>query len=1101
MKKRDIALSFFYESGKKWVLIMKLSFLIMLVTCLHASANVFSQYKLTLHLQDVALEKVLKVIQKESDYRFLYNNDIVPVNKKVSISVSAASINDVLDRLLDQQVLTYKILSNNLVVIAPKTSVIRDLLVKGRVLGASGMPLAGVTIRVKGSTLGTVTDASGHFSLNVPDSAVLIVSYIGYESQEVSVNGQTELTITLQPSASSLEQVVVVGYGTQKKVDVTGSVVQVKGDEIAKQSSINPISALQGKVAGVQITNSGAPGASPEIRIRGVGTVYGNANPLYVVDGVWFDDISFLNPADIESISILKDASSEAIYGIRAANGVVLITTKKGKSGQAVVSYNGFVGYQKVTNPVQMANAKEYAILVNELSNINGDPQILDPAKFGTGTDWYHQVLRNAFITNHQVSVSGGNEKSTYTFSLGYLNQDGIVETNNYKRYTARLQNDFQVLKNLKVGYTATAAASNSRDIPGGIFHELFAAAPVVPVYYADGSYGDPSDYNLGDGNNFNPQATLDFFNQRSKNYRLTGSAYADLKLGSHFTFHTSAGGEFGQAEVRNYLPVYTATLKQRNTTSVLNISRAETRNWILENTLTYDNTFGDHKVKLLAGQSAQRYQSYGLVASAQNVPNTSEGDLYLRLGNVAGRNITDYGDLSTVASYFGRLNYAFQNKYLLTASLRADGSSKFTGDQRWGYFPSIGVGWVVTQESFMKNQKIFDHLKLRGNWGKIGNASVPSNISVLRVTQDPYLTAIFGGQPYTGASINTVVPPTTYWERGVGTDFGIEAAVLHDRLSIDADVYNKKTEKAIFDVPIPSSVGTSSGTIIANQADFQNRGIELALNWNDHIGKDLFYTISGNIGINENKVLSVNSGSNPIYAGGKAATGGALSTRTIVGQPIGQFYGLVVAGIFQNQAEVSSSAQPNAKPGDFRFLDVNKDGVIDDKDRVPLGNPNPKYTYGINTTLNYKQFDLTLDFQGVAGVQVYNANLGLRYGNENFTKDFYDRRWHGQGTSNSYPSANIGGGDNYRPNSFFVEDGSYFRIRNMQLGYTLPEFITNRWKIKKMRAYVNAQNAFNFFKYRGFSPEIGGPPTNAGIDTNVYPLYATYNFGVNVSF
>ena len=1093
----------------KVLLIMKLTTVLLLFCILQVSAKGFGQKKLNLKFTKTEISSILTSIEKQTSYRFLYNNNLADLKQKINLTVQEADLKEVLDQMFANTGLLYQFMENNLVVIMGADDAAAyeiQSIVTGKVTGDNNAALSGVSVQVKGTNKGTVTNGEGMFSINADANDVLVISYVGYEVQEIAVAGKTEINVALALSTKQLDQVVVVGYGTQRKIDVTGSVAQVKGEDISKQASINPISALQGKVAGVQITNSGAPGASPEIRIRGLGTVYGNPNPLYVVDGVWFDDISFLNPADIENISILKDASSEAIYGIRAANGVVLIQTKKGRAGQAVINYNGYVGMQHVTNPVEMANANEFATLVNELSTINGGGNILTPSDYSKGTDWYHQVLRNALITNHQVSLSGGTEKSTYNFSIGYLKQDGIVETNDYTRVTARLQNDFQVFKSLKIGYTVTTSASNSNDINGGIFHQLFAASPVVPVYYADGSYGDPSDYNLGDGANFNPQVTIDYFDQKSKNYRLTGNTYADLKFARHFTFHASVGGEFGQSEVRGYTPVYTATLKQRNTTSQLSMSRAETRNWIVENTLTYDNKFGDHNLKILAGQSAQRYQSYGFSASAPNVPNTSDGDLYLRLGNTAGRNVNDYGDISTIASYFGRVNYSFQNKYLLNASIRGDGSSKFFGDQRWGYFPSVGAGWVISNENFMKNQKVFNSLKLRGSWGKIGNASVPSNISILRVAQDPYLTAIFGGGIYTGASINSVVPPTTYWERGVGTDIGLEATLMHNKLSIEADFYNKKTEQAIFDVPIPASVGTGSGTIIANQADFQNRGFEFSATWKSDIGKNLTYSISGNIGINDNKVLSVTTGSNPIYAGGGAATGGALSTRTVVGQPIGQFFGYEVIGVFQTDAEAAGSAQPNAKAGDFKYLDVSgsggkPDGKIDGLDRVPTGNPNAKYSYGINTNWAYKQFDLTLDFQGVAGVDIYNANLGIRYGNENFTKDFYDNRWHGQGTSNTYPSANIGGGTNYLPNSFFVESGSYFRVRNMQLGYTLSSAITDRWKMKKLRFYVNAQNAFNFFSYKGFSPEIGGSPTNAGIDTNVYPLYATYNFGVNVTF
>lgn len=1091
----------------KLLLIMKLTVVLIMFFSLQASADGYGQQKISLKLKRTEIASILATIEKQTNYRFLYNNNLAELKQKINLSVQDADLKEVLDQIFAETDLAYEFMQNNLVVIKEADAVTNEVnaVITGTVTGENNTPLSGVSVQVKGSNRGTTTNTQGGFSISAEATDVLIFTYVGYESQEITVGDKTDISIVFKVSDKQLDQVVVVGYGTQRKIDVTGSVVQVKGEDISKQASINPISALQGKVAGVQITNSGAPGASPQIRIRGLGTVYGDPNPLFVVDGVWFNDISFLNPADIESVSILKDASSESIYGIRAANGVVLITTKKGRSGQAVVSYNGYAGFQSVTNQVEMANANEYATMVNELSSINGGQQILNPSDYGKGTDWYHQILRNAFVTNHQVSVSGGGEKSTFNFSLGYLDQDGLVETNNYKRYTARLQNDFQVFQPLKIGYTITAAYSQSTDVPGGIFHQLFAAAPVVPVYYADGSYGDPSDYNLGDGNNFNPQVTLDFYNQHSKNYRLTGNTYADLKFAKHFTFHTSVGGEFGQSEVRNYAPVYVATLKQRNTTSLLSMSRSETRNWILENTLTYDNRFGNHNIKILAGQSAQRYKSYGITASAQNVPNNTEGDLFLTLGNTDGRNVNDYGDLSTISSYFGRINYSYHNRYLLNASLRADGSSKFFGDNRWGTFPSVGIGWVISNETFMGNQNLFSNLKLRASWGKIGNASVPSNISVLRVAQDPYLTAIFNGQPYTGASINSVVPPTTYWERGVGTDIGLDASILNNRLLIEADFYDKKTEKAIFAIPILSSVGTQSSQIIGNQADFRNRGFEFALTWKSNSSKELTYSVSGNLSINDNTILSVATGANPIYAGG-GATGGALTTRTVVNEPIGQFYGYIVEGIFQNQAEIDASAQKTAKPGDFKYKDLTgsggkPDGQITGLDRVPLGNPNAKYTYGLNTNWAYKQFDLTLDFQGVGGVQVYNANIGLRYGNENFTKDFYNNRWHGDGTSNTYSSANIGGGTNYLPNSFFVEDGSYFRVRNIQLGYTLSSSLTSRWSIKQVRVYANAQNAFNFFKYKGFSPEIGGSPTSAGIDTDVYPLYATYNFGVNVTF
>ncbi|MBB6236293.1 TonB-linked SusC/RagA family outer membrane protein [Pedobacter sp. AK013] len=997
----------------------------------------------------------------------------------------------------------------------------QNITVKGKVIdGGDKTSLPGVTILIKGTQNGTQTDENGNYSISAPANATLVFNFVGYTALELAVNNQTTLNVSLASSTQQLEQVVVVGYGTQRKIDVTGSVASLKGEEISKQASTNAVSALQGKVAGVSITNNGAPGSSPQIRIRGLGTIFGNDKPLYVVDGVWYDDINFLNPGDIENLSVLKDASAQSIYGIRAANGVVLVTTKKGKlNSQATINYDGYVGFQKVTNQVEMANATEYGTIINELYTSNGSaPLFANPSSLGGGTNWYNQILRDAMVTNHQISIMGGSEKSTYNLSLGYLNQDGIVKNNNFKRYTARLSNDFQVFKPLKVGYNVTGVMNNSNDAPTSIFHQLFSASPTVPVFNADGSYGDPNSQKLGDGANFNPQATLDFFNQKTKNYQFTGNVYAELKFAKHFTFKTSFGGDFGQSETRTYAPAYYATFAQKRAVSQLDIKRIETRNWIVENTLTYQNTFNEnHNLTFLVGQSAQRRKTYTLNAGAANVPYNSESDLYLALGDAATRSVLDAGALTTFASYFARANYSFKNKYLLNASIRADGASQFFGFDTWGYFPSVGAGWVVTQEDFMKDQHIFDNLKIRGSWGKVGNANVPSNPATQLVAQNAALIAIFNNTPATGASINTVVPPSIFWERGVGTNIGFEAAFLKNRLTVEADYYNRKTSRAIFFLPTFFNLGTVDNQVLGNQADIQNRGVDVSVNWSDKTDGGFAYSFGANLNYNQNKVLSVESGATPIYSGSIGVTNGYLATRTVVNEPIGQFYGYKVIGIFQNAADIAASpTQSGAAPSNFKYQDTNGDGVVDSRDKVTLGNPNPKFNYGFNTAFSYKNFDLALDFQGVAGVQVYNSNIAFRYGNENFTKDFYDNRWHGAGTSNTYPSANVGSAANSSPNSFYVENGSYFRVRNIQLGYTLPKTVLNKWKIQKIRFYANAQNALNIFGYKGFSPEVGpsavdnaakissslsNTTLNAGLDANVYPLYATYNFGVNVTF
>jgi len=992
----------------------------------------------------------------------------------------------------------------------------QNITVKGRITDVTtGETLVGVTVAIQGTSNGTQTDANGAFTLSVPPKATLLISYVGYTSQQILVSNAGAIAIKLASSANQLQQVVVIGYGTQRKIDNTGAVATVKGADLAKQSSTDPLSALEGKVAGVEIINNGQPGASPTINIRGIGTIYGNAKPLFVVDGVWYDDISFLNNNDIESLTVLKDASSTAIYGIRAGSGVVLITTKRGKKGKPTVSLNSYYGWESVTNQVKMANATEYATAINELTALNNTPTdynppvFANPSSYGTGTNWYNQILRNAPVTNNEVSLRGGTDKYTYDYSFGYINQEGIVKTNDYEKYTFHVANDFKPVKNLKLGFSADILSSNSRDVNGQIFHQLYTAAPVVPVYYADGKYGDPADYNVGGGANYNPQATIDFYNQHSKNKRFTGSVYGEYNITPDLKFRTSFGGDLAQAEVRNYTPIYSATGGQQSTTSSLDVNHTETRNWIWENTLTYDKTFGKHKLTALVGYGSQRNEGTYMDAFADSVGYAKSGNLHTSFP--AGTKVTYTQPianqiLTTELSQFARVNYSFEDRYLFNASIRHDGASEFYPNV-YAWLPAVGAGWVVTNESFMKDQHVFNNLKVRASYGIVGNAVVPLSPTTLVVTNDPSsYTAIFGNPQTTnaGASINTVVPPTIHWEKSIGTDFGIEGSILNDKLSFEADYYNRTTQNAIFNIPIPASTGENgpNGGILGNQADIRNRGFEFSITWKQQINSDISYSISPNLGINNNEVTKVLSGMNPIYSGGAGIANGALATRTVQGQPIGEFYGYKVIGIFQTAEQVSKSPQAaTAKPGDFIYQDTNGDGQISSTDRVNLGNPNAKYGYGVNMFLKVKNFDFTVDLQGRADVSVFNSNLGYRFGNENITQDFYDNRWHGAGTSNTYPSMNIGSTLNSAPNSFYVSSGSYFRVRNAQLGYTLPSELTRRWGIQSIRLFANAQNAINIFGYKGFSPEIGGGALNQGIDSNVYPLYATYNFGVNVTF
>lgn len=967
-----------------------------------------------------------------------------------------------------------------------------NITVQGTVTDAeTGQPLIGAGVAVKGTTLGAQTDATGNFTITAPSDGTLVVDYLGYERTETPINGQTTLEIQLGTSAQQLEQVVVVGYGTQEKRDITGSISSVEGEEIARQASQNPVSAMQGKVAGVQITNSGAPGASPQVRIRGTGSAYGKVEPLYVVDGTFVDDLSFLNPADIASMEVLKDASSAAIYGVRAANGVVLVTTKRGEAGQMRVNYNGFVGIQRVTNQLEMANAQQYATLVNE--KVGTD--LVDPGAFST--DWYDQVLRTAKIHNHQVSVSGGSEKVTYSASAGYLNQQGIVEGHDYERITARLQTDFNISEHVKVGYSGIFYNYDSKDIPGGIFYQSYVAPPVLPVFRPDGNYGDPAD--IGVGNFANPQATLDWFNQTSGGQQLTGNVFGEVKFLENFTFRTSLGLNYGINEYRNYVSQDSLTTIQFAERSLLTKSRTKSSSWLIENTLTYDKTFGDHEVTALLGTSAQEDREELFLGRANDVPFESEGNLYLSLGDPETFFVENEGDRFTFLSYFGRVNYSFKNRYLFTGTLRYDASSKFPADERWDYFPSIGLGWIVTEEPFMSTQTIFNNLKLRASWGKLGNEGVPTGLFIVPVNNDPRYAAIFGNTPYVGRNITTAVPPRLLWEVVNETDIGVEMAFLDYRLTLEADWYNKETKDAIFDAPQLGTQGYSSGVLRGNFADFRNTGFEFVANWEDEAGTDFSYNVGVNFSSNRNEVTALATGNTELFSGGVGVAGNLASVSRI-GDPIGSFYGYVVDGIFQTEGDVAGSAQPGAKPGDFIYRDQNNDGLINSLDKVILGNPNPGYFYGINTGFRYKNFDLQVDIQGVADVDIYNANRNVRFGNENYDADFFENRWHGQGTSNTYPSANLAG-SNLNVNSWYVEKGDYIRLRNLQLGYNLPTDLVSKWKMQTARIFLNAQNPITIFDYNGFSPEVGGSPLNAGIDSNVYPLSATYNLGVNVTF
>jgi TonB-linked SusC/RagA family outer membrane protein len=991
------------------------------------------------------------------------------------------------------------------------------VIVSGNVTDVNDVEMPGVTIFVEGTQQGTITNVDGGYEITAPSNGTLIFSFIGHRTEEILIGGQTTINIQLTETSFDMDEVVVVGYGSSTAKDLTGTIAVVKADELTKQAVPNIGQALQGKVAGIQVTNGGTPGSSPTIRIRGLGTVSSNPNPLYVVDGVFVNDISAISPHQIESVTVLKDASSAAIYGVRAANGVILITTKKGKSQKPEFTYSGYVGIQEVSNLLEMANKDQYLTLVNEkiaageLRGTSSTP--FDTDLYNTSTNWFEEVLNPAKIQNHNIGMSGGNEFATYYYGLGITSQEGLIKDNDYTRINLRGTSDITVNKFLKAGYGVTLNGWQSNKA-ANVYRQAYVAPPAFEPKMDNGAYTDP--VILGFGNFGNPAASIYYHDDVDHGLNALANVYAELKPIENLSIRSSftLDGTYKQNEA--YTPEYWVSVTQHDTTTHLSKSNTQEINYTFDNIATYDLQSGDHHFKVMGGLSYVQFKMQGLWVSTLEIPDISESTRYISNGddNVrylsAGDKRNSYPSLIRSTSYFGRLFYSYKSKYLMTATLRRDGSSTFPSEERWGTFPSLGLGWVASSEEFMQNQEIFDFLKVKASWGVLGNNQVPQNAYTLTVNNDPLYSLVYGiygsTSVATGASITSVVEPLLKWETVEEFDVGIEALLLNSKLDVDFDFYHRVTKNAIFPVPVLGTIG-SGGSYLDNNADILNRGIELTLNWHDNVSADLSYSLGGNMSFNHNEVLKLAPGTLPFYAGN--AYNGALATYTQLGRPIGDITALESDGVFQNIDEVTNYVDaegemlmPDAVAGDLRFVDQNEDGSIDELDRIPYGSYTPKFLYAFSASVNFRQFDFSIDLQGVAGNKILNAKRMGRYGNENYDADFAENRWHGEGTSTTYPSADVAGGMNAYPNSFFVESGAYFRIRNIQLGYTLPGNLTDKITSNGIRVYLSAQNPFTSFGYNGFSPEIsGGGPTTAGLDYGIYPLSRITSAGVTINF
>ncbi|MBK6930383.1 MAG: TonB-dependent receptor [Saprospirales bacterium] len=885
---------------------------------------------------------------------------------------------------------------------------------------ATGEALIGVSIVLKGTATGAITDYNGSYTLQAPDAAgVLIFSYTGYESQEIALNGRTALDVQLTTAQNLIDETVVVGYGTQKKSDLTGSVGTIKTREIERIPTASIDQALQGKIAGVYVTPaSGQPGAGAVIRIRGTGTL-NNADPLYVVDGMLLDNASFVNPQDVESIEVLKDASATAIYGNRGANGVIIITTKRGKKGErATINLSTYYGSQGLTRQIPMANATEFAQMYNELT---GQIYFTNPAALGAGTNWQDVVYRDAPMANVQLSANGGSDKLLYNISGNYFNQSGILRESEFERTTLRFNNEYQLNTAIRLGNSIAFAHSKSQNPPGVLLSTLW-----MPPVYAErdslGNFSDPTFFGTAIGN---PAADLYYKNNsHTTANRVVGTLFADIKLLKYFTFRTNFGLDFQDSRSRYFEPAYEVSVSQRNKNDRLELGFNENRSWLWENTLNFNREWQHSRINVLAGYTAQenRFEYFG--ASRSNFPSAQEELLYLSAGNdTTQMNYGGAGDWAMI-SYLGRINYTLLERYLFTASIRADGSSRFSPDNRWGYFPSFAFGWNVAQEPFMANQHLFDRLKLRASWGVVGNDKTQLYPSFGVVQGNLY--AIFGPDETlnTGATLTSLSNPNVRWEEAKQTDIGAEIAVLRGRLTAEIDWYNRTTYDILYTLPIPDYVGSNSNPVV-NVADVRNRGWDITLGWRETRGK-IAYNLGAILSAVNNEVVQLDERKSEVPAAGTAQ--GDQATLTIVGRPIGDFYGYKVAGIFQNIDEIAAlpSQGSGIKPGDLRYQDTDGNGVITEDDKVFLGSSIPKLTYGFSAGLELFGFDLAADFFGVSGNKVVNARAISRFGVYNWEKTFYDGRWTGEGTSNTVPRV-TNGGNNYRMSDFYVQDGAFY--------------------------------------------------------------------------
>ncbi len=1137
---------------RKILKIMKLTlFLTLFVVTSVFANNTFSQNRLlSLEMRNITVEKVLLSIEDQSRFVFIYNKDLIDVNRRVDVKLDNASVEEILDVVFENAGVKYKIINNQIALSPDYSKNSQPTSVKGKITDVAGIPLPGVTIVIKGTTQGTITDSDGNYSLdNIPADAVLSVSFVGMLTQEVPVSGKGVIDVSLEEETIGLEEVVAIGYGTVKKSDLTGAVSSVRSEDLEKATPVNVQSALQGRAAGIMVSsNSGAPGTEASIRIRGMGTVNNN-NPIYVVDGMIVDNsdnngedgdnlaknLNFLNPSDIESVEVLKDASAQAIYGSRGANGVILITTRKGKEGAPKVTFSSSIGITSVSSLGKLLGAKDYldyllTAYYNGYVRSGGDESI-DPVNInsttqkakalydkGYNTDWMDEILSNAVSQNYNIAIRGGSQKARYSVSAGYLNEEGIIKKSGYERYSFRLNTDYNLGKFIKIGENLGITSSQTKQIAedlGGAISNAMVVDPLTPVINEDADESDVNykynKYSVAQivSGSENPASILSRTNTNGEGLSIVGNVFAEITILKDLKFRSSWGFNKSYNDISDFDPAYYLSAKFSRALSKVSLNSYRSDEWVLENTLSYNKTFNDHTLSAVVGYTRE-HSHYTFTNAAKEGTASNARELWTFSAATDNPSVTgSYSNLAMM-SYLGRINYSYKDKYIATASFRRDGSSKFGDGHKWGSFPSFSLGWRLISEPFFQNfaGNIFSNFKIRSGWGQIGNSSLPVyNAYVSQVGTASGYRYLYNNTQSPGYYLTTIGTPDISWETTKQLNLGVDMGFLKNALTVSADYYTKNTEDMLLQISYPYYAGyPSTASPYSNAGSVKNKGFEIVIDYQGKAGK-LGYGISANGGIFDNEVTDLGSGQNPIIGDYQ---------RTELHNSIGRFYGYVTDGIFQTEEEVQQYVsangtvlQPDAHAGDFRFKNLNGDDDINANDKTFIGNPLPEFTYGLTLNLSWKAFDFTAFFQGSYGNDIYNATLerlGTSAGEYNILQSVYDNAWRGEGTSNSQPiMSTVNENDNYRISDYFIEDGSYLRLKNVQLGYNLPKSVCSKFKISDARIFIGGTDLLTFTDYSGNDPEVGqnGTATDGlGVDAFApYPKTRKITFGFNVSF